>query len=114
MRLKIFSTASLMLLSSGCSTVLKTPIPKWDGEIYTGSVAEAGIVRKQAANASDRLVKGTDPRLNDFMAMKWKGSRGFEGFYQTYILGCEKWKSDSEMSTLGNEFRKIYEAMEAK
>lgn len=103
-----FAMALVLALSSaGC---MNGPVPRWDGKLYTGSQADFGIVRKQAANPQERVIRGDDPRINNFMAMPWKGPQGFEGFYDTYVLGCEKWRAGMKMSTLEAEVRKIYKS----
>ena len=107
---KLFFAALLLALSSaGCKSA---PVPKWEGDIYTGSSADQGIVRRQATTPADKVIRVDDARFNEFMAIRWKGPRGFEGFYETYVLGCEKWKPGAKLVPLEPQIRKLYQAME--
>lgn len=87
MRLKTcltLSVSSLLLGMTSCST----PIPKWEGKVYQGSSKDFGVVRRQAGE----VIRADSPEFDDIIAMKASGPDGFEGFVQTYIHGCAKWK----------------------
>jgi hypothetical protein len=51
-------------------------------------------VRPQARDPNDRVIKANDPRVDEYVAMKLKGPRGYQGFIETYAYGCEKWRDD--------------------
>lgn len=96
---------SLVLVGFGsCSS----PIPRWDGEIFAGSHKDGGIVRRQAG----QVIKGDDPQIDEFMAMRWKGPNGFEGFYETYVLGCKEWKKGVPVMSLQEAAVQLEEAKE--
>ncbi len=101
---KIYSAVVLLALSFACKTA---PIPKWDGEIYTGDPVKEAMVREQAGE----VIKANSPEFKQLMGMKWKGPRGFEGFYQTYILGCKEWKSGVQMIPFEDAVKMLSEAM---
>lgn len=83
-RFSILALSSLLLGMTSCST----PIPKWEGKIWAGSHQDLGIVRKQAGE----VIRADSPEFDDYIAIKATGPDGFEGFVQTYIHGCAKWK----------------------
>lgn len=54
-------------------------------------------MRKQAALPADQIIRADDPRMDEFMAMRWKGPKGFEGFFETYVVGCKEWRAGTNL-----------------
>lgn len=100
---------SLPVLTGIASCAHNRPIPKWEGEIYTGKPSLGAVVRMQ----SNEVILATDPQFKDFMAMRWKGPHGFEGFYETYVLGCKEWKAGTPTITLYEAHQELLKAQEA-
>lgn len=90
---------SLPLCGFNCAR----PIPRWDGEIYAARSDQRALVRKQA----NEVIPADSAEFDEFMAMRWKGDKGFEGFYTTYILGCEKWKKGVEKIDAAEALREL-------
>lgn len=99
---KLFLSLGTSLFIMGASSC-STPFPTWEGKIYAGSFSDRAMVRKQA----NEYVYADKPEFNELMGMKWKGDDGFEGFYRTYVLGCEKWKPGIEMTTIEKAYNKL-------
>jgi hypothetical protein len=83
--LKIFLILSLssLLAASSCQ---QAP-PKWDGKIWAADSASESIQRSQAHEA----IACDDPVFDDYLCIS---GADFQRFYETYVLGCEKWRDD--------------------
>lgn len=92
----------LALNQVGCQS--NPPIPKWDaaehGGIWVGSQKDAGLVRKQVG----AVCRGDAVCINDMIAFT---QEGFESFFMTFVLGCEKWKGNIKMIPLRDVLRDL-------
>lgn len=77
------STLAILALAS-LVTSCRTSIPKWDGKIYAGDSANAGVSRKQ----SNEVIRCDSPAIDEMLCMT---GADFKSFYETYVLGCQKW-----------------------
>ena len=64
------------------------------------------MVRRQAGE----VIPAKSAKFDDLMGMTWKGKDGFEGFYETYVLGCERWKSGTPMIRIDRAAKALGEA----
>lgn len=78
--LKSSVTALICLITVSC----RGTIPRWEGKIYAGDSATASIQRAQAGE----VIKCSAPEFDQMLCMT--GS-DFKSFYETYVLGCQKW-----------------------
>jgi len=62
----------------------RTTIPRWDGKIYAGDSANAGVSRKQ----SEEIIRCDSPAIDEMLCMS---GVDFKSFYETYVLGCKTW-----------------------
>lgn len=99
---------SIPFLGGVASCSHNQQIPRWEGEIWAGKPSLGAIVRAQAND----VILATDPQFKDFMAMRWKGPNGFEGFYETYVLGCKEWKQGVPKMTLREAQLMLLDAQE--
>lgn len=77
------STLAILALAS-LITACRTSIPRWDGKIYAGDSANAGISRKQ----SNEVIRCDSPAIDEMLCMS---GADFKSFYETYVLGCKTW-----------------------
>ena len=82
-RLTICFLSSLLL-----AACVNGPVPKWDGKIWAGKSKLGGIIFTHA-DGKNELIKASDPRFDDFLAMSYGD---FTKFISTYVQGCAKWK----------------------
>lgn len=68
-------------------------IPVWKGKIYAGDPRLGAIVRMQ----ENEIISCQDVRFSGFTCMSYLD---FKSFYETYVLGCKKWKSGMKMMTV--------------
>lgn len=76
----------LIVLLSGCRGVP----PAFDGKIWAGDSATTSIQRAQ----DNEAISASDPKFDSYLCMS---GQDFKKFYETYILGCEKWKAGLPM-----------------
>lgn len=85
----LFALAAVGLSLTACAS---QPVPVWNGRLFFGSQADGGVVRRSAIDAD--FISCGNPldreRFDDLVCMS---SADFKSFANTYIGGCEKWKS---------------------
>lgn len=97
---QILSLAFLLGIH-GCTTT----VPKWDGKIWAGDSANAGITRAQETDPAKRTIKASDPAFDDYMAMSYAD---FKSFYQTYVLGCNDWQEKTNVMSLSQALEAVH------
>lgn len=79
--MKNFLTALVLLSLNSCAS---KPIPPWGGNIYAGSSADKGVVRKQ----ENETIPFNDSRFNQMRCMS---DEEFQRFVNQYVIGCDGW-----------------------
>ncbi len=102
-KILLASKVFLILSLSGC---VSQP-PKWDGKIYAGDSATKSIQRAQAGEA----IACDDPAFDDYLCIS---GADFQKFYETYVLGCAKWRKDLERMSAQEAFEKLKELRSLK
>lgn len=82
----LFLAVFTCIFISSCVSVA----PKWYGKIWSGYSEGAAIRRTQ----SQELIECKDPAFTDYICMS---RADFKSFYETYVLGCEKWRNGQPM-----------------
>jgi hypothetical protein len=82
-----FAVLSLLLLGS-----CKSLPPVWNGKLWAGSSASIAIERAQ----DNEAISCAAPEFDNYVCMSYED---FKAFYETYVLGCKKWRKDVQRMT---------------
>lgn len=93
LRIFLIPVLSLSLLGATCHQ----QIPRWDGKIWAGDSASSSIQRKQAGEA----IACSDGAFDGYLCIS---GPDFQKFYETYVLGCAKWRDGLPMMTAQEAF----------
>jgi hypothetical protein len=88
---------------SGCKN---TP-PKFDGKFWAAD-SERGSIRRAQENSE---ITCKDPAFDDYLCMSYADHKRW---YETYVLGCERWKRGSPRMSPEEAFNLFVSISEGK
>lgn len=95
---------SLFLLL-GITSCASGPVPKWDGKIYMGDSAKDGVTHGE----TNEFISARDPAFDQGV---WISRSDMRSFYDTYVLGCEKWRSGIKFMSPMEAYMRFHVAMD--
>lgn len=98
-------TPKTLLILSACLTLsscVSMP-PKWDGKLWAGDSAKAGITRTQ----ENQTIQCQAPAMDGYICMSYED---MNSFYKTFVLGCKVWRKDMPKMTFEQALTLMEEA----